>query len=170
MTDAGDSAPEERRRLGWERLSQLGHSLPEPLAAKGGYVAARAFGGALWVAGHTGRGPEGPRLTGVVGDDVTLEQAQEEARRAAVNLLAAVDGCPSLTAGLGSVEALLHVRVFVAATTEFDRHPLVADAASQLLHDVLGPAAGTHARTAVGVSSLPGGSAVELEAVLAYAG
>lgn len=169
MTDDFGAEHDARRSEAMDRLAQLGFTLPERLSAKGGYVPARAFAGQLWVAGHTGRGQAGPRLTGVVGDDVALEQAQDEARRAALNVLAAVESCPDLAHGLGCVEALLHVRVFVRGASDFDQHPAVADGASSLLHDVLGPTVGTHARTAVGVPSLPGRSTVEVEAVLAYA-
>lgn len=156
-----------RRAQALERLVRLGFSLPSPLASKGAYTSTRADGGQLWVSGHTGRGPEGLRLVGVVGEDVSLEQAREDARDAAVNLLAAIDGSPLLSHGLGSVEAVLHLRVYVRAASGFDQHPSVADGASTLLADVLGPDRGVHARTAIGVASLPGGAPVELEAVFA---
>ena len=146
------------------RLVRLGYALPAPLSAKGRYVRARRWQGTLWVSGHTGRGPEGLRVTGTVGDDVTIEQAQEEARRAAVNLLAAVDGA----IGLAEVKALLHLRGFVRAVPGFGDHTVVVDAASALLCEALGEI-GEHARTAIGVASLPGGAAVELEAVFACA-
>lgn len=137
------------------------------MGSKGAYASTRAEGGQLWVSGHTGRGPDGLRLTGVVGDDVSLEQAQLDARHAAVNLLAAIDGSPHLPHGLGNVDAVLHLRVYVRAATDFGEHPAVADGASTLLAEVLGER-GVHARTAIGVASLPGGAPVELEAVLAY--
>lgn len=159
-----------RREHARARLAGLGFSLPAPLGSKGAYVPTRADGhGQLWVSGHTGRGPDGPRLTGVVGEDVSLEQAQQDARHAAVNLLAAVDGSPHLRDGLGSVEAVLHLRVYVRATPGFGQQPTVADGASALIAEVLGADRGVHARTAIGVASLPGGAPVELEAVLAYA-
>lgn len=156
-----------RRDAARARLSRLGFTLPKPLGSKGAYASTRVDGGQLWVSGHTGRGPDGLRLTGVVGDDVSLEQAQLDARHAAVNLLAAIDGSPHLPHGLGNVDAVLHLRVYVRAATDFGEHPAVADGASTLLAEVLGER-GVHARTAIGVASLPGGAPVELEAVLAY--
>ncbi len=171
MTAGGrDGAAATRREQARARLAGLGFSLPAPLDSKGAYASTRADGhGQLWVSGHTGRGPEGLRLTGVVGQDVTLEQAQQDARHAAVNLLAAVDGSPHLRHGLGSVEAVLYLRVYVRATAGFGQQPAVADGASTLIAEVLGADRGVHARTAVGVASLPGGAPVELEAVLAHA-
>lgn len=160
--------PAATRRLeARARLQRLGYTLPPPLPSKGGYLSVRCRDGVLWVSGHTGRGPEGLRVKGVVGQDVSLSEAQEDARRAAVNLLAAIDGAPDLDAGLGDIEALLHLRVYVRGTLDFSDHPAVADAASALLSDVLGAGVGEHARTAIGVASLPGGAPVELEAVLA---
>ena len=161
---------EARRQEALQRLQAMGFELPAPLPSKGRYLPVRRCGDTLWVSGHTGRGADGARTIGVVGADVGLEEARNEARRAAVNLLAAVDGAPSLGAGLGNVEAVLHLRVYVRAVPEFLEHPAVADAASDLLYDTLGAGVGDHARTAVGVASLPGGAPVELEAVLALAG
>lgn len=172
MTDRDTPGPDSattRRGHARARLEDLGYRLPEPLSSKGAYASTRADGSQLWVSGHTGRGPEGLVVAGIVGQDVSLEEAQEEARRAAVNLLAAVDGSPHLPHGLGSVEAVLHLRVYVRAAPGFGQHPVVADGASTLFAEVLGSDRGVHARTAIGVASLPGGAAVEVEAVLAYA-
>jgi enamine deaminase RidA (YjgF/YER057c/UK114 family) len=166
----GTRAADARRQQARKRLEGLGFQLPDPLASKGLYLSVRRQAGLLWVSGHTGRGPAGLCVAGVVGAEVSLAEAQDDARRAAVNLLAAVDGSPELDAGLGDVTAVLHLRVYVRATPDFTDHPAVGDAASALLREVLGPEVGAHARTAVGVASLPGGAAVELEAVLGCAG
>jgi enamine deaminase RidA (YjgF/YER057c/UK114 family) len=167
-TAASGSEAATRREEARARLAGLGYGLRDPLPSKGAYASTRAEGGQLWVSGHTGRGPEGLRVTGVVGDDVSVEQAQGDARHAAVNLLAAIDGSPYLRHGLGSIDAVLHLRVYVRATADFGRHPAVADGASTLIAEVLGPQRGVHARTAIGVASLPGGAPVELEAVLTF--
>jgi enamine deaminase RidA (YjgF/YER057c/UK114 family) len=100
---------------------------------------------------------------GHLGDDVTVEQGVEAARRAAVQALAALRGA------LGSfddVEVIAQLTVFVAATPAFTEHPKVANGASELLADVLGEA-GQHARAAVGVASLPLGASVEVAMVAA---
>jgi len=144
-----------------ERLAQAGFQLPEPAAPKGAYFPSRLSGNQLWVSGTTGRQGATPALRGVVGADVTIEQAQEQARVAALNLLAAVDAAT----GLESVVSLVHLRGYVRATTEFDAHPTVIDGASTLLLEVFGDQVGAHARTAIGVASLPGGACVELELV-----
>ncbi|NJC71416.1 RidA family protein [Planosporangium thailandense] len=145
-----------------EALAQLGYALSEPLAPRGRYAVTREHGGTLWVSGHTGRGPDGLRVRGTVGVDVTVAEAVEEARRAAVNLLSAVEAA----VGLDRVECILHLRGYVRADPSFTEHPAVVDGASHLLAEVLGDR-GAAARTAVGVASLPGGAAVELEMVVA---
>lgn len=171
MTDRdapGLDTASARRQHARARLADLGYRLQAPLPSKGAYASTRADGSQLWVAGHTGRGPDGLLVAGVVGQDVSLEEAQQEARRAAANLLAAIDGSPHLAHGLGSVEAVLHLRAYVRAAADFGQHPSVADGASTLFAEVLGEQRGVHARTAIGVASLPGGAAVEIEAVVAY--
>jgi enamine deaminase RidA (YjgF/YER057c/UK114 family) len=97
-------------------------------------------------------------VTGRLGEGVRVEDAVAGARRAALQSLSA------LRDGLGSfdrLERIVKVDVFVASTPDFVEHPAVANGASELLVEVLGEA-GRHARAAVGSSSLPLGSAVEV--------
>lgn len=146
-----------------ERLAARGIEVPEPVRPKGSYVAVRELGGTAWVSGCTGRSTTAGPLVGVVGETLTLGQAREEAERAAINLVVALESA----VGLDRVAAVLHLRGFVRASPDFGEHPLVLDAASALIADTFGPEVGLHARTALGVSSLPGQASVELEAVVA---
>jgi enamine deaminase RidA (YjgF/YER057c/UK114 family) len=146
-----------------ERLRRLGFALAPPLPPKGRYTAARRTGSLLFVSGHTGRTADAPALRGIVGDDVDVEAARESARLAAVNILGAVADA----VGLEHV-SLVHLRGYVRADAGFTEHPRVIDAASELLAEVLADRT-QHARAAVGVSSLPGGAVVELEAVFEVA-
>jgi enamine deaminase RidA (YjgF/YER057c/UK114 family) len=143
------------------RLARLGLSVPEAATPKGAYFPSRLCGSQLWVSGATARRPDRPGLSGVVGVDVSVEQ--EQARLAALNLIGAIEAA----IGVDHVNALVHLRGYVRATGDFDRHPAVIDGASRLLLDVFGEQCGAHARTAVGVASLPGGACVELELVAA---
>lgn len=149
-----------------QRLAALGFDVPPPAAPKGAYFPSRRCGDQLWISGATARRAESPALRGVVGADVTLEQAVEQARLAAVNLLGAIEGA----VGLDAVTALVQLRGYVRATGEFDAHPAVIDGASRLLLEVFGEECGAHARTAIGVASLPGGACVELDLVAGLAG
>lgn len=143
-----------------QRLQELGLHLPAALPAKGAYLPARVHGDIVFVSGHTGRTATEAALTGTVGDDLDVEAARASARQAALNLLGAVHRA----AGLDRVEGVLQLRGYVRAAPSFGQHPAVIDAASELLTQVFGAG---HARAAVGVVSLPGGAAVELEAIFA---
>ncbi|MCV7286342.1 RidA family protein [Mycolicibacterium wolinskyi] len=149
-----------------DRLAALGFEVPAPAGPKGAYFPSRRFGDQLWISGTTARRPADPGAVGVVGADVTVEQARTQARHAALNLVAAIDAA----VGLDAVTALVHLRGYVRATSDFDAHPAVIDGASTLLLDAFGAQCGAHARTAVGVASLPGGACVELELVATVRG
>jgi enamine deaminase RidA (YjgF/YER057c/UK114 family) len=141
-----------------QRLSELGIELPPPPQALAAYVPVRVVGGLAFVAGQVPMVDGEVMHPGHLGDDVSVEQGAEAARRAAVQALSALRGA------LGSfdpIEALAQVGVFVAATADFTQHPAVANGASELLVEVLGDE-GTHARAAVGMASLPLGASVEV--------
>jgi enamine deaminase RidA (YjgF/YER057c/UK114 family) len=142
-----------------DRLSALGLELPDPPAAVASYLPCVVEGSVAYVAGQIPM-VEGSVLNpGVVGDQVTLAEAADGARRAALQALSALrDG---LGGSFERLERLVKVMVFVAAVSGFVDHPKVANGASDLLADVLGDG-GRHARAAVGVSSLPLGASVEV--------
>ena len=147
------------------RLVELGIELPDALPAMAAYVPAVVHGGNVWLAGQLPmRGGELPRL-GLVGRDISVEDAAEEARYCALNALA------QLRAAAGSLDRvarILKVTVFVASSAGFHAQPLVANGASELFEAVFGES-GRHARSAVGVAELPLGAPVELDLVAALA-
>jgi enamine deaminase RidA (YjgF/YER057c/UK114 family) len=99
--------------------------------------------------------------TGIVGADVSLEQAQAAAHACALNLLAQVQ------AALGSLDAVRQVvrlTGFVASTPDFTQQPQIINGASDLMVAVFGEA-GRHSRTAVGVSVLPRNASVEIDGI-----
>lgn len=148
-----------------ERLREVGMAVPDPPPPKGAYFPSRRSGDQLWVSGATARKDGVPAQRGIVGDSVSLDAACGQAELAALNLLAAVDAA----AGLEAVTAVIQLRGFVRAIPEFDAHPTVIDAASRVLLTAFGAEVGAHARTAIGVASLPGGACVELDLVVSVA-
>lgn len=148
-----------------DRLDELRLVIPVPASPKGAYFPSRRCGDQLWVSGATARSAGTPALRGVVGADVTVDAAREQARLAALNLLGAIESA----AGLDAVSAVVQLRGYVRAVPEFDTHPSVIDGASRLLLEVFGASVGAHARTAIGVASLPGGACVELDLVVSLA-
>jgi enamine deaminase RidA (YjgF/YER057c/UK114 family) len=140
------------------RISELGLELPAPPQAVAAYIPVVVAGSLAFVAGQIPIVEGTLQHPGVVGDDVTVEDATGDAARCALQALSALRG------ELGSFERLrriVQVSVFVAAAEGFTQHPAVANGASELLGDVLGDE-GRHARAAVGVPSLPLGACVEV--------
>ena len=119
--------------------------------------------GTAYVSGQVPRIGSTVVVTGRVGAEVPLEEARHAARICAVRTLAI------LRQTLGSLDAVaqaLRMTVYVQSATDFTQQSEVADAASALLHEVLGDA-GRHTRTSVGVVQLPKNAAVELDLVVA---
>jgi enamine deaminase RidA (YjgF/YER057c/UK114 family) len=142
-----------------ERLRALGLDLPA-VGESSPYVNQRAAGPSVHVAGQLPY-KDGELLgRGILGRDVDLETGRELARQAALNCLAVA---ADAVGGLDRVR-IVQMLVFVASTPEFGLQSKVADAASDLLIDVLGEN-GRHARTAIGVASLPRNSPVEIQMV-----
>ncbi|MFP5396145.1 MAG: RidA family protein [Alphaproteobacteria bacterium] len=144
------------------RLAELGITLPEPVAPVASYVPVVVAGGLAHVAGQVSI-IGGERLNGRLGEDLTLEQGIEGARACGLMILA------QLKAALGSldrVERIVKLGAFVNSTPDFIDQPKVANGASELMVEVFGEA-GKHARSAVGVPSLPLGVAVEVDAIVA---
>ena len=148
-----------------DRLKELGLELPQPPGALAAYIPTRLvpigpdralvyISGQVWLV--DGRPPQ----AGLVPDQVTVEQAQEAARRCAVNILAQLEAA----AGLDRVELVAEVTGYVASAPGFGEQPRVLNGASELLVAVLGEA-GRHTRAAVGVGALPLGVPVEVAAV-----
>lgn len=147
-----------------EKLRELGIELPEVAAPVAAYVPAITVGSQVWTSGQLpfveGKLP----VTGKVGAEVDEETGAQMARRAALNALAAVDSL----VGIDNVARVLKVTGFVASGPGFASQPGVINGASELIGEVFGEA-GTHARSAVGVSELPLGSPVEVELIVEVA-
>ena len=143
------------------RLKELGITLPSPSKPIANYVKAVQTGNLLFVAGHGACG-EGQQYTGKAGRDRTVEQAYENARQVGICMLA------TLKAELGDlrrVRRIVKVLGMVNATPEFTDQPKVINGFSDLMVQVFGER-GKHARSAVGMGSLPGGITVEVEMVV----
>jgi enamine deaminase RidA (YjgF/YER057c/UK114 family) len=144
------------------RLAELGITLPQPAAPVAAYVPVVIAGGLAYVSGQVSF-VDGVLLKGRLGEDVTLEQGIEAAQGCGLMILA------QLKAALGSlerVERVVKLGAFINSAGTFTDQPKVANGASELMVAVFGEA-GKHARSAVGVPSLPLGVAVEVDAIVA---
>jgi enamine deaminase RidA (YjgF/YER057c/UK114 family) len=146
-----------------QRLAELGLSLPAVPAPVAAYVPAVRFEDLVYTAGQLPLLNGTLRAVGKVGTDVSVDDAVDCARIAALNGLAAV---VDLTGDLDVITRIVRVVAYVASAPEFTDQPLVANGASGLLREIFGEA-GRHARSAVGVAVLPLDAPVEVELVVA---
>jgi enamine deaminase RidA (YjgF/YER057c/UK114 family) len=145
-----------------ERLKQLGLELPRSAAPVANYVPFVRSGDLLFVAGQICQWNGERRFIGKLGREITLAQGQEAAKLCALNILAHVKA--ALDGDLDRVLRCIRLGAFVNGTDDFTEQPQVANGASNLMVELLGEA-GRHARAAVGVNALPGGVAVEIDAI-----
>ncbi len=146
-----------------DRLAELGIELPPAAAPGGNYTPANRAGDFIFLSGQLPTRDGELLATGKVGGSVSVEDAQMLARQAALNALAAA--AQALDGGLDNIEKVARTVVYVNAEPNFDQQSIVANGASDVLVDILGEA-GKHARSAIGVGSLPRNAPVEVEITL----
>lgn len=145
-----------------ERLDQLGIELIPPTTPTANFLKARRSGKLVYLAGHGPDKPGGGKITGKLGTDLTVEQGAEAARFSEISLLS------SLKAEIGDlnkVKRVVKVLGMVNADPSFTEHSQVMNGFSDLMVEVFGET-GKHARSSVGMGSLPGNIAVEIEMII----
>lgn len=146
-----------------QRLAQLGLVLPPPPAPIGRFLTHRRAGDLLFLSGQGPLGEDGRFREGQVGTTVSVAEAREHARLTGLYLLAV------MRAALGSLDRVAFVVKLlgmVNAAPGFRDHPAVINGCSELFEAVFGED-GRHARSAVGMGSLPNNITVEIEAIIA---
>lgn len=144
-----------------QRLRELSVTLPEAPVPSANYVPARRSGNQVFIAGQVSITRD-ESMTGKVGTDLTIEEGYAAARLCGLNILAQLRACVG-----NDIDHSRAIKLggFVNAHPDFTNPPAVINGASDLLVAVMGDAAGEHARFAVAVASLPGGAAVEVDAL-----
>lgn len=148
-----------------QNLVRLGIVLPEPAAPVANYVPFTLGGGLLVISGQIPFRDGKIAYTGKLGATVSQELGAMAAQLCMINVLAQVRAA---LGDLGQVRRLMRLGGFIACTPDFTRHALVMNGASDLAVAVFGDA-GRHARSTIGVPSLPGDAAVEVEALFEVA-
>ncbi|WP_076997567.1 RidA family protein [Variovorax sp. KK3] len=143
--------------------ADIGFRFSDEIRVGGHYAPAVRDGRTVYISGQVPRIGTEVAVTGRVGETVSLDDARRAAQICTLRTLAILRG---MLASLDAVERVLRVCVFIQCTGDFTQQSEVADAASDLLHEVFGDA-GVHARTSVGVFALPKNAAVELDLVVA---
>ncbi|MEP7374301.1 MAG: RidA family protein [Chitinophagaceae bacterium] len=144
------------------RIKALGIQLITPTAPIANYVKAVRVGNMVYLSGHGPDKPDGSLVTGKVGGDLTLEQAKDAARLTGISLLSTLK---KEIGDLNKVKRIVKLLGMVNAIPSFEQHPQVINGCSDLLVEVFGEN-GKHARSAVGMSSLPKNIAVEIEMIV----
>ena len=149
-----------------KKLQELGITLPTPMAPLANYVPFVRTGDLVVVSGQVPAVDGKIAVTGKVGDGLSIEQGQHAARLCFINVLVHIKA--ACGGDLDRVQQVVRLGGFIAAPASFSGHALVMNGASDLAVAVFGEA-GRHARAAVGVPSLPGDSAVEVEGLFRIA-
>lgn len=145
-----------------KKLKELGIELMEPTKPMANYVKAVRTGNLIFLAGHGPTLPDGSNITGKVGRDLTLEQGYNAARQTAISLLSTLK---AEVGDLNKVKRIVKVLGMVNCHSDFTDQPKVINGCSDLLVAVFGDK-GKHARSAVGMNSLPSNIAVEIEIIV----
>lgn len=147
-----------------QRLSAEGFTVPSAAAPVAVYVPAVTVGQFVYTSGQLPLVSGSLERTGKVGAEVSADDAKQEARKAALNVLAAIK---AQIGDLDRVTRVVKVTGFVASAPDFTGQPGVINGASELFGTAFGDA-GVHARSAVGVASLPMDAAVEVDVVVEF--
>jgi len=143
-----------------QRIGALGIALPDTPQPLANYVTAVQTGNLVFVSGHTSTKP-GRAVTGKLGAGVTVEAGYAAAKSVAIDILATLK---SHLGDLDRVKRVVKLTGMISGTADFIDQPKVMNGASDLFVEVFGER-GKHARAAVGMASLPGDAAVEIEGV-----
>ena len=147
------------------RLEELGITLPPVGPPFGNYVHAQRTGNLLYLSGKGPRNADGSAPTGKVGGEVSVEDAYQHARTVGLTLIAVLK---ETLGDLDRVTQIVKVLGMVNAAPDFGQQPKVINGCSDLFVEVFGDA-GRHARSAVGMGSLPSGITVEIEVIVEVA-
>ncbi|MFN4259567.1 MAG: RidA family protein [Gemmataceae bacterium] len=145
-----------------ERIKQLNLSLPPSQPSRNPLAPAVRVGAMLYVSGHGPTGADGKSVVGKLGQDLDVKQGREAARLVGLRILSVVR---AELGSLNQVVRLVKALGMVNCTPDFTQQPQVINGFSDLMVEVFGEQAGKGTRSAVGMSSLPGGIAVEIEAL-----
>jgi len=144
------------------KLKELGITLNSPPSPVANYIPVQQTGNLIYLSGQGPRNENGEFITGKVGSDITAEEAYDLARNTAINLLSAMN---AYLGSLDRVSKIVKVLGMVNAEPDFKDHPIVINGCSDLFVEVFGEK-GRHARSAVGMGSLPNNMAVEIEIIV----
>ncbi|HEX8356832.1 MAG TPA: RidA family protein [Segetibacter sp.] len=144
------------------RIKELNIQLITPVAPTANFLKAVRIGNLVYLSGHGPDKPEGGQMKGKLGHDVTIDEGKQAARLVGISLLSALK---KEVGNLNKVKRIVKVLGMVNATPSFENHSQVMNGFSDLMVEIFGEN-GKHARSAVGMTSLPGNIPVEIEMIV----
>ena len=148
------------------KIEEMGIKLPTPATPVANYVPAVRTGNLVFLSGHGPVREDGSQITGKLGSDLSVEEGYEAAKRVAIGLLGSLKG---LIGDLDKVTRIVKLLGMVNCDPTFKDQPKVINGASDFLVEVFGDK-GKHARSAVGMGSLPFNISVEIEMIVEVEG
>ena len=148
------------------KIEEMGLKLPTPATPVANYVPAVRTGNLVFLSGHGPVREDGSQITGKIGSDLNVEEGYEAAKRVAIGLLGSLKG---LIGDLDKVTRIVKLLGMVNCDSTFKDQPQVINGASDFLVEVFGDK-GKHARSAVGMNSLPFDISVEIEMIVEVGG
>ena len=145
-----------------EKLKELGYALPTLPPSKGIYKRCLIDGKNLYVSGHISVNTDGSSITGKLGKELNEEQGKAAARQCGLAILSSLK---AELGDLGKIKRVMKLLGMVNATPDYEKHPIVINGCSELFVELWGDDNGKGVRSAVGMGSLPGNVAVEIEAM-----
>ena len=144
-----------------DQLRRLNITLPPVSGPYGAYIPAKRVGNLIYVAGQVPMRDGQVTATGHIPSQCSIDDALKAARLCAINCVAAVQSLPG---GIDQLVGVARVGVYVNSDATFTDQPRIGNAASELFVELFGDA-GRHARSAIGVNTLPRDSAVEVDVI-----
>ena len=145
-----------------KRLSGLGLSLPILPVSKGIYKRCLVVGNLLYVSGHISVNNDGSPITGKLGKDLSDEEGKIAARQCGLAMLSSIK---DQLGGFDKVKKVIKILGMVNSNADYEKHPVIINGCSELFARLWGEENGIGVRSAVGMGSLPGNVAVEIEAI-----
>ncbi|MBS1607895.1 MAG: RidA family protein [Bacteroidetes bacterium] len=145
-----------------KKLAELDLELPTLPGSKGIYKPCLIDGNKLYVSGHVSLNTDGTFITGKVGKDVSDDEAKLAARQCGLAILTSIK---KELGSLDKIKRVIKILGMVNAVPEYEKHAIVVNGCSELYVTLWGEENGKGVRSAVGMGSLPGNVAVEIEAL-----
>ncbi len=149
-----------------QKMAELGLKFPILPTSKGIYQRCLTVGNLVYFSGHVSVETDGSFITGKLGADLSDEQGHHAARQCGLAILAALK---EHLGSLDRVKQVVKLLGMVNATPDYSNHPVVINGCSELFAELWGPQNGVGVRSAVGMGSLPGNVAVEIEGIVEIA-